>query len=204
MSEKTVQDKNDRHQARMARKKAIVDEKIRSAQQERGIVLVNTGNGKGKSSAAFGVLARALGHDMKAGVIQFIKGSGTTGEERFFSAHPNVDYHVMGDGFTWETQNREQDIASATKAWQKALQMLQNPELGLVIFDELNIVLKERYLTVETVIEGLSNRPPMQHVIITGRGAPAELIDFADTVTEMGLQKHAFQSGIKAQPGVEF
>jgi cob(I)alamin adenosyltransferase len=196
-------EKASRHQQRMQRKKELMDSRIREADQERGVVVVNTGNGKGKSSAAFGMLARALGHGMKAGVIQFIKGSGTTGEESFFR-QAGVEYHVMGDGFTWETQNLEQDIKTAEKAWNQASQILSDPEYGLVVLDELNIVLKQRYLTVERVLEALSERPSFQHVVITGRGAPAELIEFADTVTEMKPLKHAFFAGIKAQPGVEF
>ena len=168
-----------------------------------GVVVVNTGNGKGKSSASFGMLARALGHGMQAAVVQFIKGSGSTGEENFFR-QSGVEYHVMGDGFTWETQNLEQDIKTAEKAWAKAAEMLSNPDIQLVVLDELNIVLKQRYLGVELVLEALANRPAMQHVVITGRGAPPELIDNADTVTEMKPIKHAFAAGIKAQPGVEF
>ncbi|MES9961770.1 MAG: cob(I)yrinic acid a,c-diamide adenosyltransferase [Sedimenticola sp.] len=196
--------RNERHKARMERKKAVMDERIHKADQEQGLLLVHTGNGKGKSSSAFGMLARALGHGMRGAVVQFIKGKDSTGEERFFSQLPDVEFHVTGDGFTWETQNREQDIATARKGWELALGLLQDERIDMLILDELNIVLKERYLPVEEVLQGLNRRPAHQHVVVTGRGAPQELIDAADTVTEMCLVKHAFSAGIKAQPGVEF
>jgi cob(I)alamin adenosyltransferase len=197
-------EKAEQHQQRMARKKAVVEEKIKQADEERGVLIVNTGNGKGKSSAAFGVVARALGHGMRVGIVQFIKGRGTTGEEAFFTRFPEVEYHVTGDGFTWDTQNKQQDEATAREGWNIALKMLTDPEVNLVVLDELNIVLKYHYLPLQEVVVALQNRPAMQHVIITGRGAPDELIDIADTVTEMRMEKHAFKAGIKAQPGVEF
>lgn len=197
-------EKDQRHQDRMQRKKAVVDEKIRAAKQARGVLMVNTGNGKGKSSAAFGVVARALGHGMKVGIVQFIKGRDATGEESFLRRFPEVSFHVMGEGFTWETQNREQDEAAARRGWEQALHFLNDPEIQLVVLDELNIVLKYHYLPLAGVLSALNNRPFMQHVIITGRGAPQALIDVADTVTEMKAEKHAFQLGIKAQAGVEF
>ncbi len=197
-------DRENRHQRRMQRKKEIIDQKIREAETTRGLLLVHTGNGKGKSSAAFGMLARTLGHGGCAGVIQFVKGRGDTGEERFFSSLPGVQFHVMGDGFTWETQNRQQDIDSANRAWEQARQLLADSRLDLVILDELNIVLKLGYLELERVLDDLSQRAEGQHVVVTGRGAPQRLIELADTVTEMGLVKHAFQSGIKAQPGIEY
>ncbi|MFO7592638.1 MAG: cob(I)yrinic acid a,c-diamide adenosyltransferase [Pseudomonadota bacterium] len=197
-------DINQRHTERMARKKAVMDDRIAGATDERGLLIVNTGNGKGKSSAAFGVALRALGHGMKIGIVQFIKGRDSTGEELFFKRLPDVPFHVTGDGFTWDTQNRAQDENTALKGWEIALTLLQDPEVDLVILDELNIVLKYRYLPLETVLEGLKNRPPRQHVIVTGRGAPEELIEPADTVTEMREIKHAFKSGIRAQPGIEF
>ncbi|MET0094115.1 MAG: cob(I)yrinic acid a,c-diamide adenosyltransferase [Sedimenticola sp.] len=196
--------RNERHKARMERKKAVMDERIHKADQEQGLLLVHTGNGKGKSSSAFGMLARALGHGMRGAVVQFIKGKDSTGEERFFSNLPDVEFHVTGDGFTWETQNREQDIATARKGWELALGLLQDERIDMLILDELNIVLKERYLPVDEVLQGLNQRPVHQHVIVTGRGAPQELVDAADTVTEMKLVKHAFSAGIKAQAGVEF
>ena len=196
-------ERNARHQARMARKKAVVDAKIAEATRDQGVLLVHTGNGKGKSSAGFGMLARALGHGMHVGVVQFIKGAFSTGEEAFFRRFPEVEYHVMGEGFTWETQDRERDIAMAQSAWQRSAAMLANPAIQLVLLDELNIALKQHYIDVNEVIAALKIRPPMQHVVITGRGAPQALIDIADTVTEMVVVKHAFNAGIRAQKGVE-
>lgn len=195
--------RNARHQARMLRKKAVVDAKIAEATRDQGVLLVHTGNGKGKSSAGFGMLARALGHGMRVGVVQFIKGAFSTGEEAFFRRFPEVEYHVMGEGFTWETQDRERDIAMAQSAWQRSAAMLANPAIQLVLLDELNIALKKHYIDVNVVIAALKIRPPMQHVVITGRGAPQALIDIADTVTEMVVVKHAFNAGIRAQKGVE-
>jgi len=196
-------ERNARHQQQMARKKTVVDAGIARATEQRGIILVNTGNGKGKSSAAFGMVARALGHDMRVGVVQFIKGSLSTGEETFFRRFPEVSYHAMGEGFTWETQDRERDIAAANRAWQQALAFLSDPEMNLVVLDEINIALKHRYLDPQAVLAALRARPPMQHVVLTGRGALAEIIDIADTVTEMQDIKHAYRAGIQAQPGVE-
>jgi cob(I)alamin adenosyltransferase len=193
-----------RHAARMARKKALIDSRIAAASQEQGLLLVNTGNGKGKSTAAFGLLARALGHGMQAAVVQFVKGRSDTGEEAFFKQHPGVAWHVMGEGFTWETQSRERDIAAAEQGWAVARDHLQNPAIGVLLLDELNIVLKYRYLDLDTVLDALAARPPLQHVVITGRGAQPELMEMADTVTEMQPLKHAFEAGIKAMPGVEW
>ena len=197
-------ERDERHLARMQRKKAIMDERIASAPNECGLLLVLTGNGKGKSSSAFGMLARAMGHGMQCGVVQFIKGRNSTGEEIFFRRFPEqVRYHVMGEGFTWETQDRQRDIAAAEAAWEVSREMLRDPAIGLVVLDELNIALKHGYLDLEQVLSDLQARPPMQHVLVTGRGAKPELIDLADTVTEMGVIKHAFQTGIKAQKGIE-
>lgn len=195
---------DDRHRQRMQRKKAIVDAKIESAQAEGGLILVHTGNGKGKSSSAFGMVARALGHGMKVGVVQFIKGAMPTGEELFFRRFPEeVRFHAMGEGYTWNTQDRERDVAKAQAAWALAREMLADESLGLLVFDEINIALKYRYLDVQQVIADLHQRPPMQHVVLTGRAAPPELIEVAHTVTEMGLVKHAFKQGFRAQRGVE-
>ena len=194
---------NQRHKSRMIRKKKIIDQTIEQNNIDRGIILVHTGNGKGKSSSAFGMLARTLGHGFRAGVVQFIKGPLKTGEELFFQKQDNVQFYAMGEGFTWDTQDRERDIATCKKAWQKAVSMLTNPDLHLVILDELNIVLSSRYMEVTDVITALKSRPENQHVVITGRGAPDELIDIADTVTEMKDIKHAYRAGIKAQPGIE-
>jgi len=187
----------------MARKKAVVDAGIARATAQRGIVLVHTGNGKGKSSAAFGMVARALGHGMRVGVVQFIKGSFSTGEETFFRCFLEVSYHVMGEGFTWETQDKERDIAAANKAWQQALAFLTDPSVNLVVLDEINIALKYKYLDLEAVLAALRARPAMQHVVLTGRAAPDALIAYADTVTEMRDIKHAYRAGIQAQKGIE-
>ena len=192
-----------RHLARMQRKKAVVDSKIAAAQVERGVLLVLTGNGKGKSSSGFGMVARALGHGMKVGVVQFIKGRYSTGEEAFFRRFPEVRYHVMGEGFTWETQDRARDIRAAGAAWQVSLEMMRDPAFELVLLDELNIALKHHYVEVAEVVAAVQARPPAQHVVITGRGAPPELVEVADTVTEMKVVKHAFEAGIRAQKGVE-
>ncbi len=196
-------ERNLRHQHQMARKKAVVDAGIARATESRGVIVVNTGNGKGKSSAAFGMVARALGHGMRVGVVQFIKGSHTTGEEAFFRRFPEVSYHVMGEGFTWETQDRVRDIASAGKAWEQAVTFLTDPAYDLVVLDEINIALKLGYIDLNQVLDALRARPHMQHVVLTGRGAPAELIEAADTVTEMREIKHAYRAGVGAQKGVE-
>ncbi|KAI3598684.1 Cob(I)alamin adenosyltransferase [Cupriavidus necator H850] len=197
-------DRDARHKARMERKKEIVDAKIAAAQDERGVIVITTGNGKGKSSSGFGMVVRALGHGMRTGVVQFIKGAQPTGEEMFLRRFPDeCAFHVMGEGYTWETQDRARDAAKAEAAWEVARGMLRDPGIGLVLFDELNIALKLHYLDVEQVIADLRARPPMQHVVITGRGAPPALVEAADTVTDMTPVKHAFQQGIKAQRGVE-
>ena len=203
MSEFSARD--DRHKARMQRKKAVIDEKIAEAQDEYGLLLVHTGNGKGKSSSAFGMVARALGHGIKVGVVQFIKGAASTGEESFFRRFPDeVRYHVMGEGFTWETQDRQRGIAKAKEAWNVAAQLLADPDIGLVVLDELNIALKYGYLELDPILADIESRPLLQHVVVTGRGAPPGLIEAADTVTEMSLIKHAFKAGVKAQKGIEF
>ncbi|CAI3787832.1 Corrinoid adenosyltransferase [Pseudomonas sp. MM227] len=202
MNETTERDA--RHLARMLRKKAVMDERIANSPNECGLLLVLSGNGKGKSSSAFGMLARAMGHGLQCGVVQFIKGRNSTGEELFFRRFPEqVRYHVMGEGFTWETQDRQRDIAAAEAAWDVSRQLMSDPAIGLVVLDELNIALKHGYLDLDTVLHDLQARPPMQHVIVTGRGAKPELIELADTVTEMGVVKHAFQAGIRAQKGIE-
>jgi cob(I)alamin adenosyltransferase len=203
MTESSARDA--RHQARMQRKKAVVDAKIAAAQEAYGLLLVHTGNGKGKSSSAFGMVARALGHGFRVGVVQFIKGAASTGEEQFFRRFPEqVRYYVMGAGFTWETQDRQADIDKARQAWQVARELLADPEVTLVVLDELNIALKYGYLELETVLADIESRPLLQHVVVTGRGAPEALIEAADTVTEMAMVKHAFKAGVKAQKGIEF
>ena len=192
------------HEERMQKKKSVIDSKIADAQEERGVLVINTGNGKGKSSSAFGVVARALGHGLKVGVVQFVKGRSDTGEEAFFRQQPNVAWHVGGEGFTWETQDKERDAKAAQAAWEVACSHLGNPEIGLVVLDEMTYTFKYNWLDLDAVITKLLGRPQMQHVIITGRGAPQALRDAADTVSEIGNEKHAFQSGIKAMPGLEF
>lgn len=204
MTHENDNDRNERHQQRMVRKKDVVDEKIAAAQTEKGLLLIHTGNGKGKSSSAFGVLARAIGHDMRCAVIQFVKSRSDSGEEAFFRKFPEqVSWQVMGEGFTWETQDRERDKRAAVAAWAAACEALADPGIDLLILDEFTYAFKYGWLELEPVIEALRNRPVMQHVIITGRAAPPALIEVADTVTEMGMIKHAFQQGIKAMPGIE-
>jgi cob(I)alamin adenosyltransferase len=193
-----------RHRERMQRKKELIDRRIARATIERGVLVVNTGNGKGKSSSGFGMLARSLGHGFHCGVVQFIKGSFSTGEEAFFRRFPDeLDYHVMGEGYTWETQDKARDIQAAEAAWQIAAGMLADPQYDFVLLDELNIALVKGYIDVEKVCEALRARPPQQHVVVTGRGAPDALVELADTVTEMRVVKHAFQAGIRAQKGIE-
>ncbi len=201
--------KEERHIQRMARKKAVVDQGIAAAQDERGVLLINTGNGKGKSSAAFGVVARALGHGMKVAVIQFVKGRSDTGEEAFYkrvaeTMPGSIHWHVSGEGFTWETQDSGRDAAAAQAAWELAGSYLADPEIGLVVLDEFTYTLKYGWLELVPVIAALAARPSMQHVIITGRAAPEALIAVADTVTDMTLIKHAFKAGVKAMPGLEW
>jgi len=196
-------DKNQRHSERMARKKVVIDEKIQAADIDRGVLLVLTGNGKGKSSSAFGMLARALGHGMQAGVAQFIKGRSDTGEEAFFRQQSGVQWHVLGEGFTWETQNLEQDIAIARRGWEMVCGMLRDESIGIVILDELTYPLKYGWLELDTVLNDIAARPPMQHVVITGRGAPEGLVEAADTVSEIRDIKHAFRAGVRAQAGVD-
>ncbi len=196
-------DTQKKHQTKMARKKKVVDEGITRADREQGLLLLLTGNGKGKSSSAFGMAARALGHEMKVGVAQFIKGSSDTGEESFFKTHPNVTWHVLGEGFTWETQNLERDKKTAEKGWDVARNMLQDPSYDLIILDELTYPLRYKWLDMDKVLGDLKARPPMQHVVVTGRGALSALVDAADTVTELADKKHAYRAGVKAQKGID-
>lgn len=194
----------ERHARRMAAKQKIMQQRIERAQKEQGVLLVLTGPGKGKSSSGFGMVARALGHGMKVGVVQFIKGKFSTGEQAFFQGLDNVDYHVMGQGYTWDTQDRAQDEQAARAAWAVVKKMLSDDTYQLILLDELNIALRHEYLDLDEVLDDLQARPPMQHVVVTGRNAPQQLIDLADTVTEMKVVKHAFKDqGIKAQLGVE-
>lgn len=199
--------KEARHARRMERKKAVVDAAIAAAQQERGVLVVNTGTGKGKSSAAFGVVARALGHGMKVAVVQFVKGRSDTGEEAFFkqAADPErLRWHVTGEGFTWEIQDAERDAAAARAAWQIACGYLGDPQCGLVVLDEMTYAFKYGWLDLPQVLDTLDARPAMQHVVLTGRAAPEALIAAADTVTDMTMVRHAFKAGVKAMPGLEW
>ncbi|KAF0163521.1 MAG: cob(I)alamin adenosyltransferase [Rhodocyclaceae bacterium] len=192
--------RNERHAVRMQRKKDVVDGKIAAAATERGVLLVNTGNGKGKSSAAFGVVARALGHGMRVAVVQFVKARKDTGEETVLGRLPGISWHVMGEGFTWETQDAARDAAAARAAWEVAAAYLRDPAVNL----ELTYAFKYQWLPLDEVLAALAARPPMQHAIVTGRAAPAALIEAADTVTDMTMVKHAFKAGVKAMPGMEW
>lgn len=198
-----MNDINTRHAKRMQRKKQLIDQNIASANKEKGVLIVLTGNGKGKSSSAFGMVGRALGHGMKVGVCQFIKSRTDTGEEAFFSRDKNVEWHVLGDGFTWDTQDREQDIATSERGWEIATAMLQDESYNLVVLDELTYLLNYNYLDNDIVLDAIANRPEMQHVVVTGRAASDELCDLADTVSEIADIKHAFRAGITAQNGID-
>ena len=194
----------DRHPQRMQRKKDVIDARIAAATAARGVLLVHTGNGKGKSSAAFGVVARALGHGQRVAVVQFVKGRSDTGEEAFFRPHPRVSWHVGGEGFTWETQDKARDARAAQAAWQVAGGHLRDPAIDLVVLDELTYAFKYGWLDLDAVLAVLRDRPPMQHVIITGRAAPPALREAADTVSDIGNEKHAFQAGVQAMPGLDW
>ena len=193
-----------KHLKRMKAIKEKQDQKIAAADQERGVTILLAGPGKGKSSSAFGMLARSLGHGHKVAVVQFLKGAMSTGEERFFSQQGNVDWYAMGDGFTWETQNKEQDIASAKKAWAKAEALLADDSYQLVILDEITYMFKFNYLELQPTLNALKNRPEKMNVILTGRGPKQELIDAVDTYSHILDEKHAFKEGVKAQPGIEW
>ena len=195
--------KNQRHQQRMALKKALIDASIARADQEKGLLLVLTGNGKGKSSSAFGMVGRSLGHGMKVGVCQFLKSRTDTGEEAFFGKQTDCEWHVLGDGFTWETQNREQDIATSQRGWAVAQRMLTDPAYQLVVLDELTYLLNYGYLDADQVLDALAERPPMQHVVVTGRAASEALRELADTVAEIADVKHAYRDGVMAQRGID-
>ncbi len=204
----------DRYKQKMQRRKEVQDQRIGAASTDKGLIIVNTGNGKGKTTAALGMVLRSLGHGYRVAIIQFIKGAWEPAEKAVFQpwtvaptpeTPPQLIFEAMGEGFTWETQDRERDIAKATIAWETALSFIQNPEFRLVLLDEVNIALKLGYLDPVQVVAGITSKPEQTHVILTGRGAPKELIDRADLVTEMTLIKHPFrEQGIKAQPGIEF
>lgn len=195
----------DEHKAKMERVKASVDRRIAEARQEKGLLIVYTGAGKGKTTAALGMALRCIGHGWKVAVVQFIKGAIDTAEERVLKSFGDqVVFLRMGEGYTWETQDRARDTKFAQQAWQATCEFLQDPSYAMVILDEFNIVLQHGYLEIEEVLPVLRNRPSMQHVVITGRGGPADLLEEADLVTEMKQVKHPFRKGIKAQAGVEF
>ena len=198
-------DINARHNAKARKRQAFMHDKIAQKTEEKGLLIVHTGKGKGKSTAAFGMACRALGHGMKVGIVQFIKGGWATGEKAVYAAFPGqVDHKVMGEGFTWDTQDRARDIEWARAGWEEVRRMIADPSYALVIADELNIVLRYSYLPIEEVVAGLMDRDAMKHVIVTGRNAPDALIEAADLVTEMVQIKHHFQTGVKAQKGIEF
>jgi cob(I)alamin adenosyltransferase len=196
---------NARHAEKMRRKKEARDRILATKTVEKGLLIVHTGKGKGKSTAAFGMVFRALGNGMKVGIVQFVKGKWQTGERLALEKFSDqVTMHTMGEGFTWETQDRARDIAAARAAWQKAEALVTDGEHQFVLLDELNIVLRYEYLDVSEVLAVLKARPPMKHVVVTGRNARDELIEAADLVTEMEQVKHPFRSGVKAQRGIEF
>ncbi len=196
---------NRLHRDKMARRQAARRKVLATKTEERGLLIVHTGAGKGKSTAAFGVVLRCLGHGMRVGVVQFVKGAWQTGERTVLARFPDlVTCRAMGEGFTWDTQDRARDIAAARAAWEAARAMIADPSYRLVLLDELNIVLRYGYLPVAEIVAALRAKPRDLHVVVTGRNAPPELIESADLVTEMTLVKHPFRAGIKAQPGVEF
>ncbi|KQT64126.1 MULTISPECIES: cob(I)yrinic acid a,c-diamide adenosyltransferase [unclassified Aureimonas] len=201
----TEEELDARHAEKMKKKKAARDKILATKTEEKGLVIVHTGKGKGKSTAAFGLVFRALGNGMKVGIVQFVKGKWETGERQALERFPGeVTITAMGDGFTWETQDRRRDIEAAKAAWARATELIMDEEHQLVLLDELNIVLRYDYLDLAEVLAVLAKKPPMKHVVITGRNAKEELIEFADLVTEMEAIKHPFRSGIKAQRGIEF
>lgn len=197
-------DDQNQHKQKMQKQQAEVRQRISRARTRRGVVVYLYGKGKGKSSSAFGTIARALGHKKRIGIVQFIKGKWKTGEHQLFRQFSNVDYEVMGTGFTWDTQDRERDIAAARAAWEKCEQMLKNDEYDVVLFDEITYMFKFDYLPVQAAVEAIQSRPARQNVIITGRDAIPELIAIADTISEVRNIKHAFDEGIKAQKGIDF
>lgn len=197
---------DEQYQKKMQRRKEIQDKRIAAAIPEKGLIIVNTGNGKGKTTAALGMVLRSLGHGYKVAIIQFIKGAWEPSEKLAFSHwQDQIEFHAMGEGFTWETQDRDRDLDKAAMAWAKSLEYIENPDFKLVLLDEINIALKLGYLQIEEILSGLEKKTPDKHIILTGRGAPPALIEKADLVTEMNLVKHPFRDqGVKAQPGIEY
>ena len=202
-----IVDPDARHNSKMAKKKAARDKIMATKSGDKGLIIVHTGAGKGKSSSGFGMILRCIAHDMPCAVVQFIKGAWDTGERRMIEAHFSdlCEFHAMGEGFTWETQDRARDVAMAAKGWEKAKELIRDPANRMVLLDEINIALRYDYLDIADVVAFLTTeKPPMTHVVLTGRNAKDALIELADLVTEMTLIKHPFRSGIKAQQGVEF
>jgi cob(I)alamin adenosyltransferase len=199
-------DADIRHAAKMARRKEVQDAEVASKTiTSKGLLMVNTGPGKGKSTAAFGLILRALGHDWRVGVVQFIKGAWQTGERKALERFGDqVEWRTLGEGFTWETQDRQRDIAAAVRAWEAACALMADPTIRLLVLDELNIALRYDYLSLDEVVAALANRRDDLNIVVTGRNAKPELIAIADLVTEMTLVKHHFAAGVKAQPGIEF
>jgi len=195
----------ERHRGKMKKRKVVQDDEVASKKIEKGLLIVNTGPGKGKSTAAFGLALRMLGYGRRVGVVQFIKGAWHSGEQEGLKRFDDlIEWHTMGEGFTWETQDLERDIAAAERAWGKAQELINDPAISLVILDELNIALRYEYLDLLSVVDVLKARRPDLHIVVTGRNAKPELIDAADLVTEMSLVKHHFKDGVKAQEGIEF
>lgn len=195
----------DRHRMKMEKRKAVQDEEVASKSIEKGLLIVHTGPGKGKSTAAFGLLLRMVGRNRKTAVVQFIKGAWSTGERTVLEQFGTlVEWHTMGEGFTWETQDRDRDVAACRRAWDVTLELLSRPDLSLLVLDELNIALRYEYLSLDEVLAAFAARPPMLHVVVTGRNAKPALIEAADLVTEMVAVKHHFAAGVKAQEGIEF
>jgi cob(I)alamin adenosyltransferase len=203
----------EQYKQKMQRRKEVQEQRLKVASQEKGLIIVNTGTGKGKTTAALGMVLRSLGHGYRVAIVQFIKGAWEPAEKAAFehwtlaeaSMTPQLEFHALGEGFTWDTQDKERDIAKAQAAWQKSLSFIRNPDFRLILLDEINIALKLNYLNVQDVLAGLQEKPADSHIILTGRGAPPELIAQADLVTEMTLVKHPFrEQNIKAQPGIEF
>lgn len=202
-SEQNKQDKHEKHQARQQKLKEKVDERIAAAKDDKGLLLVITGNGKGKSTSGFGMVTRSVGHGLKAAVCQFIKGTWDCGERNLLEQH-DVPFYVMKTGFTWETQNKETDIAAAELVWNEAKRLLSDPTINTVLLDELTYMLSYKYLDVDEVLDVIAKRPEGQHVIVTGRAAHRNLIEMADTVSEVQSIKHAFEAGVKVQKGIDW
>ncbi|MBT0955855.1 cob(I)yrinic acid a,c-diamide adenosyltransferase [Alphaproteobacteria bacterium KMM 3653] len=207
MANDTSEAENARHAAKKAKIKAARDKIMATKEGEKGLIIVHTGKGKGKSSSGFGMILRCIAHEMPCAVVQFIKGAWDTGERRLLTQNFGelCQFYAMGEGFTWETQDKERDIAAARAGWEKAKELIRNPEIKLVLLDEINIALRYDYLDLDEVLEFLAEeKPPLSHVVLTGRNAKPDLIEMADLVTDMTMVKHPFAGGVKAQPGVEF